>query len=407
MRLISGNQLLPRFKELVGQARRVDIAVAWAKPCDAVEVLARGAASGTRIRIAVGLSMNGTKPETLLRLKRFAKLRIALPRCGIFHPKFYSFRGHDGAICWVGSSNLTAGGFGGNVELVCEYEDDDGEGHRWFKALWNGDDLVRDSGPTIAAYIENYVPPKPPPRPPYRGDEPEVVPLGDRATWRDFVVGLRTRDDYCRFHGIQSPRGITWDVLGEAHSYLHTIARGREVAHLEDWMHLGPDEYHILTGKDTDVGTWGLLGTFSRFTRRSFETEDGDVRGAIHELVEPVLAVPDDEIVPVNVAHDTVHAIMQIHNFGPAAATRLVTLARPDCLVSVNGESAAGLENLSDVAHTADGLANDYAELLNWVYQQPWFNAPEPDDPLEREIWNSRAALLDAFVYRWINPSDG
>ena len=139
MRSISGNQLLSRFKELVGQARRVDIAVAWAKPCDAVEVLARGAASGTRIRIAVGLSMNGTKPETLLRLQEFAKLRIALPRCGIFHPKFYSFRGHDGAICWVGSSNLTAGGFGGNLELVCEYDDDAGEGQRWFRGRkWRG-----------------------------------------------------------------------------------------------------------------------------------------------------------------------------------------------------------------------------------------------------------------------------
>ena len=401
MRLISGNQILPRFKELVGQARRVDIAVAWAKPCDAVEVLAWGAASGTRIRIAVGLSMNGTKPETLLRLQEFAKLRIALPRCGIFHPKFYSFRGHDGAICWVGSSNLTAGGFGGNVELVCEYDDDDREGQRWFKALWNGDDLDRDSGPTIAAYIENYVPPKPPPRPAYRGDEPEVVPLVDQATWRDFVHGLRTRDDYCRFH--ESP----WDVLGKAHSYLHTIARGREVAHLEDWVHLGQDECNILIGMDTDDGTWGLLGNFSRFTRRSFATDDGDVRGTIHELVGPVLAVPDDEIVPVNVAHDTVHAIMQTRNFGPAAATRLVTLARPDCLVSVNGRSAAELGNLSNVAYTADDLANDYAELLTWVYQQPWFNAPEPDDPLEGQIWNSRAALLDAFVYPPVNPGDG
>ena len=407
MRLISGNQLLPRFKELVGQARRVDIAVAWAKPCDAVEVLARGAESGTRIRIAVGLSMNGTKPETLLRLQGFAKLRIASPRCGIFHPKFYSFRGHDGTICWVGSSNLTAGGFGGNVELVCEYDDDAGEGQRWFKALWNGDDVDRDSRPTIAAYIENYVPPKPPPRPPYRGDEPEVVPLGDQATWRDFVVGLRTRDDYCRFHGIQSPRGINWDVLGESHSYLHTIARGREVAHLEDWVHLGPDECDILTGMDTNNGDWGLLGNFSRFTRSSFAAEDGDVRGKIHELVGPILAVPDDEIVPVNVARDTVHAIMKIRNFGPAAATRLVTLVRPDCMVSVNGQSAAGLGSLSDVADTADDLAKDYAGLLTWVYQQPWFNAPEPDAPLEGQIWNSRAALLDAFVYPRINPGDG
>lgn len=401
MRIIRRNQILTRFTKLVGQARQVDIAVAWAKPCDAVDVLVKGAASGTRIRIAVGLAMNGTNPQTLQRLHESVELRIASPRCGIFHPKFYSFRGHDRAICWVGSSNLTGGGFGGNVELVCEYDDDAEEGQRWFKALWNGDDLDRDPGPAIAAYIENYVPPRFSPRPQYQGNEPEVGPLVDQATWSDFVHGLRTRDDYCHFHE------FAWDVLGEAHSYLHTIARGREVAHFEDWVHLEPEDCDILTGNDSDDGTWGLLGNFSPFTRHDFATEDGDVRGTIHELVGPVLAVPDDEIVPVNVAHDAVQTIMQIHNFGPAAATRLVTLARPDCLVSVNGESAAGLGNLSDVAHTADGLVNDYAELLTWVYQQPWFNALEPDDPLERKIWNSRAALLDAFVYLSVNPGDG
>ena len=372
-------------------------------------MLAEAAAAGTQIRIALGLSMNGTTPGALERLGEFAELRIASPRSGIFHPKFYSFSGRDGTICWVGSSNLTGGGFGGNVELVCEYDDDAGVGQRWFKALWDGDDLDRDPGPAIAAYIEAYVPPKPSPRPHYRGDEPEVVPLGDQATWRDFVEGLRTRDDYCRFHGIQTPRGINWDVLGEPHSYLHTIARGREVAHLEDWVHLGPDECDILAGNDTDDGTWGLLGNFSRFTRRDFKAEDGDVRGAIHELVGPVLAVQDDEIVPVSVAHDAVQAIRhpQMRNFGHVAATRLVTLARPDCLVSVNGQSAAGLGKLSDVAYTAADLADDYAGLLDWVYQQPWFNAPEPDDPLERKIWNSRAALLDAFVYPSVNPDDG
>ena len=32
---------------------------------------------------------------------------------------------------------------------------------------------------------------------------------------------------------------INWDVLEKRHSYLHTIARGREVAHLEDWVHFG------------------------------------------------------------------------------------------------------------------------------------------------------------------------
>ena len=49
-------------------------------------------------------------------------------------------------------------------------------------------------------------------------------------------------------------------------------------------------------------------------------------------------------------------------------------------------------------------LANNYEALLNWVHEQPWFKAPRPDGPSQdRDIWDCRAALLDAFVYEEIN----
>ena len=109
---------------------------------------------------------------------------------------------------------------------------------------------------------------------------------------------------------------------------------------------------------------------------------------------------------------------MQHNGFGPGAATRLLTLARPDRFVSVNGQSAAELARLSGehdnpALLAADQKARDewvrenYAELLTWVYDQPWFKEPEPDEPLERPIWKCRVALLDAFVYPPINPVQG
>ena len=408
MPLINGNQLLCRFRDLVVDAERVDIAVAWAKQCDALDALAEAAETGTRIRVALGLSMNGTDPTALEKLNEFAKLRIASPRSGIFHPKFYSFRGNGRTICWVGSANLTAGGFGGNIELVHEFEDNAREGRDWFRPLWKA--LNSDPKPAIAAYIEAYTPPVPSPRPRFQDQEPEVEPevvlLPDQATWEQFVEGLRTLDDFCHFHEYY------WDVLSKTYSYLHTTSRGGEVAQFEDWVDLGSEECDILAGYG-DSGAWGLLGRFSRFTRRDFRAEAADVREQIRQLLGPLLNIPDDEIVPVNIAHTAVQEIRNIDNFGHAAATRLVTLVRPDCLVSVNRESANGLASLSEVADplahnpvaVAEHLANNYAELLNWVYQQNWFNAPEPDDALERKIWGSRAALLDAFVYIPINPN--
>ena len=125
MSLIEGNQLLQRFSERLAEAIQVDIAVAWAKPCDALEALHKRVGEGTAMRIAVGVSGNVTYPPTLKRLRdsKSANLRIApSSQYGIFHPKYFCFHGPVRTICWVGSANLTRRGFGGNNELVHEFD---------------------------------------------------------------------------------------------------------------------------------------------------------------------------------------------------------------------------------------------------------------------------------------------
>ena len=256
MPFIEREHLLQRFSQRLAEAKQVDIAVAWACPCDALEVLADSAGNGTTIRIAVGISGNITNPTTLRRLQGFANLRIAsstMPH-GIFHPKYYCFRDPDRTICWIGSANLTRGGFGENDELVHEFDDSTKEGQRWFKALWRG--LDPDPGRAIDEYEAGYQPPQRGPRPPPQGDVPDQVPLANGLTWNDFVEQLRALDDYWNM--------ITedgWNVLGDTHSWLHTIATGREVVRLPDWANLTMRECHILRGLDQEDGYWGLLGS--------------------------------------------------------------------------------------------------------------------------------------------------
>lgn len=398
MPLLRGNLLLQRLVELADKAKQIDIAVAWARPCDAVEALVESDADK---RIVVGLSNHFTDPITLRRLQESAALRVvpdAPP--GIFHPKYYRFRG-DGTICWVGSANLTGGGFGGNDELVHEFDCDAEEDGSWFEALW--DQLDPDPDPVIADYETRYKPPKPPPRPPHHHDEPDYVPMIDGWTWRDFVDGLHSRDAYCYYHE------YGWDVLGATRSYRHTILTGREVARLSvaRWQNLTSRECYILRGHDTEDGNWGLLGTLKGAGKvaRAFNPERipdvGPVRMQVRQQIQRVLDAADSEI--ADVAHSAVREIRAIDGFGAAAATRLLTLARPDRLVSVNNESADGLGALSESPRTPDSLADNYGGLLQWIYEQPWFNEHQPHDSLERVIWNCRVALLDAFVYKWLN----
>ena len=221
MPLIERNHLLQRFGKCLAEATQVDIAVAWARPCDALEALAERAKQGTaiRIRIAVGVSGSITIPTTLRRLQCFADLRIAPSSLqpGIFHPKYFRFRGPDRTICWIGSANLTRRGFGENYELVHEFDDNAGESQYWFESLWNT--LDPDPDTAICEYEAEYQPPQRDPRPLPQGDIPDRVPLAKRSTWDDFVEQLRARDDYWnrRWKGRSN-------VLGDTHSWLHTIA---------------------------------------------------------------------------------------------------------------------------------------------------------------------------------------
>ena len=109
-----------------------------------------------------------------------------------------------------------------------------------------------------------------------------------------------------------------------------------------------------------------------------------EVRNRVREQVGRVLNVGDDEI--AGVAQDAVRKICHEQDFGPAAASRLLTLARPDRLVSVNSASADLLGKFSGLKPEALGLANKYDALLDWLYERPWFKEQQPDDPSKLEI---------------------
>ena len=406
MPLIKGNLLLQRFAELANQAKRIDVAVAWATSCDAIEALA---ASGAKIRIVVGISNNVTNPSTLRRLTDFAELRIAPdepPR--IFHPKYYCFYGEKTA-CWIGSANLTDGGFGGNDELVHEFDVNDNEDQNWFEYLWES--LEPDPMPAICNYESSYKPMKlkQHSQPKSPGAKRDLPSLADIVTWTDFVEGLRVYNSYYRNHYEHN-----FDVLGETHSWLHTIRVGRDVVRRENWANLTLREGRILLGsaKDKYEGEWALLGDMSESRRPSFVLNNkrmpdvGATRQRIREMIEPVVR-PAGNI--VNVAHAALQEIRKVrhtkddyHRIGPAAATRWLALARPDYLVSVNSASAPGLGEVSGLRKDSNGLANKYCKFLTWLHDRPWFNEfndQQPADHWERVIWNNRAALVDVFVY--------
>ena len=388
--------------ELVDAARRVDIAVAWVSPCDEVEALAAAASRGKEIRAVVGTSGNSTCPCTLRRLSKFADLRIPPnDSFGIFHPKYYFFHGEE-KICWIGSANLTRSGFSRNDELVHEFEITGMADLEWFEDLWKS--LEPDPLPAIQEYDARYTKPNPAPKSASPRNYAHLPSLADIDTWGQFVEGLRVYDEFYR----NSEFGF--DVLGESHSWLHTINSGHKIVLRKNWTGLTPRECNILRGitlKTDDEGKWDLLGPapwrgLYVFNPASDLADVEPIRIQIHEQISRILQVDSDEI--TNVGNDALKTIMQLPGFGPAAATRWLALARPDYMVSVNGPSAPGLGKALGLPknQNPDGLANRYVDLLSRLRDRRWFkefNGRQPVKPLDRAIWSCRAALVDVFVY--------
>ncbi|MBB3994989.1 hypothetical protein GGR95_002639 [Sulfitobacter undariae] len=83
---------------------------------------------------------------------------------------------------------------------------------------------------------------------------------------------------------------------------------------------------------------------------------------------------------------------------GLAPATRLLAMKRPDIFVCVNGGNTAGLAEALSFAPTTIKLENYWERVIQPIQQAPWYNAPRPVGR-NMELWDARAAMLDAIYY--------
>ena len=384
--LIDPETIADRFEENLGWANKLDLVSAWATEHDGLRMLEERAEQGLRVRAIVGLWNYITEPEALRRLDRLGKLRLA-GGGRRFHPKVYLFRGRGRTVAWVGSANFTAGGFEINEEAVFESEDTDSV-KPWFKSLW------RECGRLDENAIDEYERARkknPLPRQPLAGAGGRMTApmrlLEQVTDWDSYVAALRECD-------IWWSNSFPWSVLGEPISWRHTIDVLRDILTRMDLADLDDHDRRRVLGLARGGG-WGLLG---RMRNNSVDTVFGHNAQDIQEILREV-AEADDDAFP-DLSFDAYERMREFGGIGPGIATRLLSLARPDRFVSVNDGSRDRLARYSGLAPGTLGAEANYRTLLEFIYKQRWFRAPEPDNRLEASIWGMRAALLDCFVYR-------
>ena len=272
-----------------------------------------------------------------------------------------------------------------NDETVFETTDTESV-QDWFNDLWDQTFPLGDDA--IDAYAEarkNSLPPLAPRPQTIPGQDP--LQLFERVSdWQSHVVALEQCDAWWSHRH-------SWSVLGEQSSWRETAEVLCDVVAQPNWDELGqfdrlrlpgltPGEDWVLFGRMR----WSALGTVFR----------ADL-AAIQDVVIGV-AIAADSAFP-QLAFDSYRALREIDGVGPGITTRLLTLARPDRFVSVNGASTKGLAASFGLASSTLGNPSNYTHLLTAIYNQDWYKTPAPRIAHQHTIWRIRAALLDPFVY--------
>ncbi len=392
--LLELSSLTARWTELLSIASRVDIAVAWITNDDRTDDLVSfAAAHGRQVRVIVGVGDYLTSPSCLRRLHGTGLVKIGIGEQGCtFHPKLYLFTLPDGLVCWVGSANLTMSGFGRNTELVHEYLDD-GTTAAWFARAWGCYEY-----PTLEWLDEYEERARSVPKTTAVVQMPAPTPPADPLeSWPAYYAALWGADKKWA-----AKYGGTMGIFSGHNSYLLTLRAARPLI-AKDWATLSTTEGRVLLGLVDGETDYGLLGSmqaagtaknvFLDATPKNLKT-----RRAIQDEIQNLLRVPLNSSFPL-MARKAHEVITNREGFDVGVATRLLALARPEVLVSVNSESMNRLAQWSGLPVAQIRTSAGYERFVKWIMNGKWWNSPEPEDPLEREAWSYRAALIDGLVY--------
>ena len=409
MVLLSGD-LNSRLERVLSTTTHVDIATAWATGGKHLRLLTdatRRRHQQLSIRAIVGISGRATRPDALEHLLEITggNLKIVDGANQLFHPKLYVFRrrekGSQHAVAWIGSANFTNAGFGGaprsNEEIMLEVDRDSEVDAlaSWFQRRWESYHADRSASEIIERYKGDWE--RNPPRREFRritsGSISRRVDLLDEAHCPLTFDGYRQALEKCE----EMLGDREWGIFETQHrSYMNAISRRQRLLLSEtNWSELDDESQTQLKGgaRGADSGWWGLTGRI----RASHWPTVRQSQRQIQRILEGVRKAESHEF--PDVAVDAVEQLKRIDHVGGGTATLMLTLVRPDRLLSVNTASARGLAKLSGRAHSTLAEPSKYGELLLWLYAQPWYSTPCPDDETAAAIWWSRAALVDAFVY--------
>lgn len=391
MKIISDGKILE--KELLRCLHRYELfafATAWASADTPVlkSIIRRKGAIQYGV---IGTHFYQTDPKVLVNFIGDDRVRFRMQPSGVFHPKVYLFWNESSWEMFVGSANMTRGGLGTNAEIIAHI--DDGDGAQRAKAQ-----LLH----AIAGYWKSA----------RVMTAPEAKAYGTawliRRPSREQLSGYFGRRKSV-VHPADTVLELDWDgylsAIGKAETAKRLRERSGLLAAARDAF-LGQASYaamddstrRMIAGLPSDAypesGWFGSMvgaGVFFSAVRKNSRH--------LSAALDHIPLRGDVSRTSYDAYLDSFRKAFPNGRHGIATATRLLAMKRPDQFVCLDGKNRSRLCRNFGIPASGMTYQRYWDEIIEQLRLSPWWRADAPHVAQGREIWLSRAAMLDAIFY--------
>ena len=393
MKLINTNNVLKTtLSRLVNEYENISFAVAWAS-------------AGTKIfnevirkrknihKSVIGTHFYQTHPDVLDAFVDDQKIHFMLQPNGVFHPKIYLFWNENEweALKWealIGSADLTVGALTNNSEVM---------------VLISGTDADSSMKENVLTLIEDY------------WNKSRMVRDDDarayRAFWERNQSSLRRLSGkYGKLEISKSPiesniMTMTWEeFIGEVSPHEPEYGERCELLKL---VHENFKDTPLFRNMEI-----GVRKTIAGLPNKYNDNWDwfGNMQGsgkfhkAINENNIHISYALDKIPISGPVTREQYNAYLEEFrnavNFrkGVATASRLLAMKRPDYFVCLDSKNERELCESFGIMQEID-YESYWEEIIERVMDSVWWNEPRPNNGEDWNVWDGRAAMLDAIFY--------
>jgi len=389
------------LNSLIVKHDEIHWAVAWGSYTNTAKQLIKCAAKFRNV--SFGIAFSQTDPKLIKKLVGLdgAKVVKKFPG-GTFHPKVYAFRSGSDAAVVIGSANFTFGGLGRNSEAVVLVEGDSDS--TFFKEIFS---FIEESAQLGVAIT------------------PEFASIYKAGYKRAAKVKRPAHDPMDDF-GKMDPTSLalplvsmTWaqfsrEVRATQH---HNVDESLELLRIaQKWFASVPSFSNLSTGRRQ-----AIAGTIVNREERKLADEGrewgwfGSMRGmgdfaSLINANDPNIARAIDAI-PQKGEVSKEHFETFVESFqgafddadrvgGYATASRLLAMKRPDVFVCICKPNIVEASNQMGFSRTTLKLEDYWDKVVEVIRHAEWYNTEKPNGVVGGALWESRAAMLDAILYR-------